>query len=318
MATYKEIHGVKVQYRDSDATAIEGDVWYNASTGLLKMYQSSGSWASGGNLNAVKHGSAAAGIQNAALCIGANLDAGPEDVVESYDGTSWTETVDINTARGYFGGCGTTTAAICSGGYGTGYTGETEEFDGSSWTEVADITARESNVCGTATAALSAGGFNPGSPLGDNQSIVESWNGTSWTEITDINTAGRGGGFSGTQTSALLQGGTPRSAVVESWNGSTWTEVGDLNTGRTQNVSGGESNAEAVTFGGAATLAVTEQYDGTSWTEVADLSAGRRKPASQIGTREASVCAGGKGSGGNTNATEEWTIAASAETIAFD
>ena len=51
MATYKEIHGVKVQYRDSDATAIEGDVWYNRSTGLLKLYAVSGSWASGTNLN---------------------------------------------------------------------------------------------------------------------------------------------------------------------------------------------------------------------------------------------------------------------------
>ena len=51
MATYKEIHGVKVQYRDSDATAIEGDVWYNASTGLLKMYAALGSWATGGDLN---------------------------------------------------------------------------------------------------------------------------------------------------------------------------------------------------------------------------------------------------------------------------
>jgi hypothetical protein len=47
MATYKEIHGVKVQYRDSDATAIEGDVWYNRSTGLLKMYSAAGAWSSG-------------------------------------------------------------------------------------------------------------------------------------------------------------------------------------------------------------------------------------------------------------------------------
>ena len=51
MATYKEIHGVKVQYRDSDATAIEGDVWYNRSTGKLKMYITAGAWSSGGNIN---------------------------------------------------------------------------------------------------------------------------------------------------------------------------------------------------------------------------------------------------------------------------
>ena len=49
MATYKEIHGVKVQYRDSDATAVEGDVWYNSSTGKLKMYSGVGAWSTGGN-----------------------------------------------------------------------------------------------------------------------------------------------------------------------------------------------------------------------------------------------------------------------------
>ena len=38
MANYKEIHGIKVQYRDSDATAVEGDVWYNSAQGTLKMY----------------------------------------------------------------------------------------------------------------------------------------------------------------------------------------------------------------------------------------------------------------------------------------
>ena len=51
MATYKEIHGVNIQYRDSDATAIEGDVWYNAFAAKLKMYAAAGSWASGNAIN---------------------------------------------------------------------------------------------------------------------------------------------------------------------------------------------------------------------------------------------------------------------------
>ena len=54
MATYKEIHGIKVQYRDSDATAVEGDVWYNSTTSLLKTYAAVGSWSSGGNLNSTE------------------------------------------------------------------------------------------------------------------------------------------------------------------------------------------------------------------------------------------------------------------------
>ena len=47
MANYKEIHGVNIQYRTGDATAVIGDVWYNSSTGLLKAYVGAGTWASG-------------------------------------------------------------------------------------------------------------------------------------------------------------------------------------------------------------------------------------------------------------------------------
>ena len=70
MATYKEIHGVKIQYRESDATAVEGDVWYNASAGKLKMFSAVGAWASGGDLNVGRLSAAAAGSQTAALYFG--------------------------------------------------------------------------------------------------------------------------------------------------------------------------------------------------------------------------------------------------------
>ena len=35
MATYKELRGVNIQSLDADPTAVEGDVWYNASTSKL-------------------------------------------------------------------------------------------------------------------------------------------------------------------------------------------------------------------------------------------------------------------------------------------
>ena len=73
MATYKEIHGVNVQYRDSDATAIEGDVWYNASFGLLKMYAAAGSWASSNAMNSGRgRAVGSAGTQTAGLAMGGN------------------------------------------------------------------------------------------------------------------------------------------------------------------------------------------------------------------------------------------------------
>ena len=69
MSTYKELKGINVQSLDSDPTAVEGEVWYNSSTGLLKMYGSAGSWASGGNLNTARaHGaSSVQGTQTASI-----------------------------------------------------------------------------------------------------------------------------------------------------------------------------------------------------------------------------------------------------------
>ena len=98
MATYKAIHGVNIQYRDSDATVIEGDVWYNSSTGKLKMYSAVGAWASGGNMNT---GRKAPGGGAGTLTAGLIFGGGDPDIAdaETYDGSSWTEVNNLNTAR---------------------------------------------------------------------------------------------------------------------------------------------------------------------------------------------------------------------------
>ena len=160
MSTYKEIHGVKVQYRDSDATAVIGDVWYNASTGLLKMYAGLGSWAAGGNLTTGRHYLAGFGTQTAAFAAGGHPS---RTEVESYDGSSWTETTDINTARWGHGSNGTTALGMIYGGTPP-TTGATESWDESSWTEVADMStarfnsAQSQSPTNTNVAAFVAGG----------------------------------------------------------------------------------------------------------------------------------------------------------------
>ena len=55
-------------------------------------------------------------------------------VVESWDGSSWTEVADLATARYYAGGLGTSTLALLAGGVKTGAAGanDTEE-----WTKAA-------------------------------------------------------------------------------------------------------------------------------------------------------------------------------------
>ena len=83
-------------------------------------------------------------------------------IVESYDGSSWTETTEVNTARVFASGAGTTSAGLFFAG-GPPYQALTEDWDGSSWTEVGDLPVASSHtasaVQGTTLSALSAGGY---------------------------------------------------------------------------------------------------------------------------------------------------------------
>ena len=90
---------------------------------------------------------------------------------------------------------------------------------------------RVSGTGATNTAALAIGGYP--APL---TALVETWNGTNWTAVNNLGTARYSGAASGTNTAALMIGGTIAgsgiTAVTELWNGTNWTEVNDLNTAR--------------------------------------------------------------------------------------
>ena len=105
--------------------------------------------------------------------------------------------------------------------------------------------------------------------------------------------------------------------MSETWDNSSWTEGDNLNTARGYNMGTGTSVPGALAFGGRlpAGAAVTEQYDGSSWTEVADLSTARGDGGG-AGTQTLALCVSGQPPA--TTAVEEWTIAASIETVAFD
>ena len=100
MTTYKGLKGTKIQNITSDAivSQIEG-----------------GSWASGGALNTGRSNMGPGGVQTAAIVAGGSPNTA---VVETYDGSSWTEIADINTSRWYMASstAGTTTAHLIMGG----------------------------------------------------------------------------------------------------------------------------------------------------------------------------------------------------------
>ena len=329
MADYKEIHGVKVQYRDSDATAIEGDVWYNATTGKLRMYQSSGSWATGGDLNTKVRFCGLAGTVSAAIKMGGQ-DPPVCVLAEIYDGSSWTEVADLNQGRA--AGCaqGTTTAALFAGGHTVADNSthnETEIWNGASWTEVGNLNTDRSYLqCsnqGSTTAGIVFGGSGPGTT--PQVVLTEKYNGTAWTEVGDLNTARKTGGGGGTSTAAFHAGGGYPTflAVAELWNGTGWTEVADLNTNRSEQGSAGITTS-ALVYGGTADpprYGLTESYDGTSWTEVADLNTTRDRLGRGTGASNTSALAAGGGTPAITDGVvnvEEWSFSASVETVAFD
>jgi hypothetical protein len=299
MAEYKGIKGFKVQTVSTDpaASAI-----------------ATGTWASGGPLNTAREGIGSQGTQTAALA-GAGQNASKLANVEIYDGSSWTEVTDVNLARSFSSGFGTTTAGLIAGGLPGSFppfsTANTETWNGSAWTEVNNLnTARGAAGSATSspnTAGLIAGGGYVGAPAG-NTNVVESWNGTSWTEVADLNTPRSFLTGLGIQTAALVTGSSAITGVTEQWDGSSWTEVADLNTGR-RNLGASGLYTDGLVFGGDTDpgwSSLTEYWDGTSWTELNDLSTARRTDG--CSTTPTAIAFGGN-NGSFLSATEEWTVA---------
>ena len=134
------------------------------------------------------------------------IQATVTDVVRTiWNGTSWTETAEINTARYIIQNTGTVTAMLGSGGQP--HNAKVEEWNGSTWSETTDLgTAKSEDMALKLVSALYSGGnASPG-----NIANCEFYNGTSWTEIADLGTAKNGGSNTGAGTSsaAIIYCGT--------------------------------------------------------------------------------------------------------------
>jgi hypothetical protein len=74
---------------------------------------------------------------------------------EQWNGTSWTEVNDMNTARSGAAGSGIPSLAIAVGGE-PGNSAKTEFWNGSSWTEVGDLGTARTKAGSSATSALAS------------------------------------------------------------------------------------------------------------------------------------------------------------------
>ena len=319
MSEYKGIKGFQVQTRTEDPSPTEaqtGDFYYNSTTGQFKTINTGGApigaWSSGGALNTGRYGGTGLGTTaDSGLIAGSNPIG---NLVEQYNGTSWTEVAEINTARRINAtGFGSVTAGLIMGGVDpSSDTGATESWNGSAWTEVNDLNTGRSSYASSSSSPYTSGFIAGGSPGPSAPGDTELWDGTSWTETTNL-TTGRAGcaGAGVSSSSGLAFGGIPNRALNESWDGSSWTEVGDMNTGR-EYLNGAGIQTNALAFAGRTSppqsfKAQTESWDGSSWTEVADLATTRFQGMSG-GVATSGFYAGGEKSGpSNASETEEFS-----------
>ena len=295
-----------------------GQIWYNTTDKVLRAYiQGADAWATGGNLNTGRSdlGGAGGTDTTTGLAFAGRNPAGRKTDTESYNGSTWTELNDVNSAICLHGSAGTQTSALSFGGRlspgPNGYVTQTESWDGTSWTtSPGNLNTARGYLAGVGadnTSVLAFGGLLAPGPA----AVTESWNGSAWTEVNDLNTGRYGIGGAGNQTAALGFGGNNPSpgyvALTESWNGTSWTEVNDLNTGRSY-IAGCGTQTVALSFGGLVDptqAALTESWNGTSWTEVNDLNLARDRFAGS-GTTSSALAFGGGPSLINQAATEEF------------
>ena len=228
-----------------------------------------GAWSTGGDLNSARrtHG---CGVSNtSALAFsGQPSDSGSlSPLCESWNGTSWTEVADVNTARHAGAGSGIITSALFYGGnHPPKSRDETESWNGTSWTELADLNQGRYGLGGAGasnTSALAFSGFK--SPPSANVALAETWNGTAWTEVNDLNAARYGISGTGTATAALAFAGEapPVVATCEDWNGASWVEIADMSVARSD-LAGAGTSTSALAYGGTSPSTATEEFDGSS------------------------------------------------------
>jgi len=191
MTTYKGIQGFTIQNLSADpSNPIEGQVWYNSTSNVWKVGELTtvGTWATSGSMSTARYAMGSAGDSSAALAFGGANPGGRTSATEEYDGSTWTTGGSLTgTARSDFGGAGTQTAGLASGGFFTPFpnrSADNEEYDGTSWTSATPLPTgtNGSMETGIQTAAVVFGGYQDApSPNPGIQVHTFNYDGSTWT-----------------------------------------------------------------------------------------------------------------------------------------
>jgi hypothetical protein len=293
----------------SNTTATEE---FNFSSSII----TAGAWASGANYPITVQDAAGAGPITANVTWGGYDGPAYTAATNEYNGSAWTSSGNMNTARAvYQTGIGTQTAAIGTSGYvpGGGPSGSTstESYDGSTWTNVNSLNTSRYNASATGiqTSGIITGGRNPGV-----LSSTEEWDGTSWTAGGSTPVSSQGKAMSGqSNTDVILIGvNTPSAYLTLLYNGTSWSDTGHNLLDFKGNVAGGsqQGTTSAAIIGGGvdnspAIVSTSYQYNGSSWSTAPSISTARYGGAAS-GTYQSALAVGGE-QPAQSNATEEWT-----------
>ncbi len=267
-------------------------------------------WSSGGTLNTARQRTGGFGAAQTSAVTAAGATAPPASALnktEEYNGTSWSEVNNVNTARFNMTAFGTEPAGVLAG-VGTPsvtYGGTTEEYNGTSWTTVNPYAApganyRSSN--GTLTAGLLAGGVAPAPAELSN--AVEEYDGTNWSTGNNLPQYQAFNNQAGSQTAAINGGGNAgpaapgpvsANAISLEYDGTNWTAGpnGNLYSDRTSSFNGGSGTQTAAMFVGGDGVG-TSTYDGTTFATAPTVAAARgdTSAAGQAPAATATIFAG--------------------------
>ena len=320
MAGYNTIRGLRVKYLSADpAGAEDGQVWYNSTTGNLRVdgILGTASWASSGNMSAARTQIGGAGSESSGLAFGGEA-ASNTNSTEEYNGSAWTGGGNYPSQDESIMACGLTeSTTLAFGGINNASPGSRQAtsvlYNGTAWTATNSLPTakRAGQGFGVSTAAVCMGGDSSPSAGGN---TVEEWDGTNWAAVPNAPfTKGNMGGGTGTLTAGLVFGGSAPSntATTYEYDGTNWTAGGSMGTARVLvNGFGGPAGQTAsICAGGAAPSlsAATELYNGTSWSGTASLATARSGSANGIGVNTTAGVQAGGYTGSYTLATEEFT-----------
>jgi hypothetical protein len=273
MATYKGISGFNIKSLATDpSNLLEGEIWYNSTSGTLKVAPLVASaWASGGALsNPTKSSNSSFGSTPAGVMVGGTAPPGSISAnTELYDGTTWTANPNACPfSIGYGTGGGPQTAGIvCSGETPPGSGTATAKFDGSAWTSAPSRSTGTTSAVGigSQTSFIQVGGETP-----SYTTAVETFNGSAWATESNSYPAGFSQGFGGgTAAAAVIGGGTPNpSGASNTWDGSAWTAAPVMLAVRYRGAYAGTST-DAFQIGGynspSGGHTDTTVFNGTTW-----------------------------------------------------